>query len=61
MGRQSDCLLQVDWNVLECGSLASATPRVTKYRHAYTKGIDFVAIALWNFVAAAPMRTKTEH
>jgi hypothetical protein len=40
MGRQSDYLPQVDWNVLECGSLATATRRVTKYMHAYTKGLD---------------------
>jgi hypothetical protein len=40
MGRQSDNLPQIYWNVLECRSLASATRRVTKYMHAYTKGLD---------------------
>jgi hypothetical protein len=40
MGLQSDYLPQVDWNVLECGSLATDRRRVTKYMHAYTKGLD---------------------
>jgi hypothetical protein len=40
MGRQSDYLPQVDWNLLECRSLATATRRVTKSRHANAKGLD---------------------
>jgi hypothetical protein len=40
MGRQSNYLPQVDWNVLECGSLETDRRRVTKYMHAYTKGLD---------------------
>jgi hypothetical protein len=40
MGLQSNYLPQVDWNVLECGSLATDRRRVTKYMHDYTKGIN---------------------
>jgi hypothetical protein len=40
MGRQSDYLPQVDWNVLECRCLPTDRRRVTKYMHAYTKGLD---------------------
>jgi hypothetical protein len=40
MGRQSNYLPQVDWNVLECGSLATDRRRVTKYMHACAKGLD---------------------
>jgi hypothetical protein len=41
MGLQSNNLPQVDWNVLESGSLATERRRVTKYMHDYTKGLDF--------------------
>jgi hypothetical protein len=61
MRRQSDFVPQVDWHVLECVPLASATRRVTKYTHDYEKGTRCVAIDRWIFVAANPMRAITEH